>query len=204
MKPLVNTEIENEELAIQAFNAALTHEKADKVIIGDVSGSMFDMINSIAKCKFDVMRDCMLRVVSKLDNAAVILFADRSERLASWDTMKEFDALRPQSCDPYARCRSHLGFGTDLAHALRAGAKLNPEHIVLISDGQPNSPDRALAIARTMLCRIDVYYCGSGAAREVQFCRDLAQYGGEAIIDPACVTMLETVTLFLADAAIAA
>jgi hypothetical protein len=191
MKPLISTE--NEEKAIQAFNAALTHEKAEKVIIGDVSGSMLDKINAIEKSKFDVMRDCMLRVVSKLDRAAVILFASQAQRVTTFDAITE-------NAPSYAR----LGGGTNLAGALRAAAKLNPEHIVVISDGQPNNAQAALDTARTMLCRIDVYYCGNGASHEVQFCRDLAQFGGEAVIDPACVTMLETVTLFLTDAAIAA
>jgi hypothetical protein len=195
MKPLIS--IENEETAIQAFNAALTHEKAEKVIIGDVSGSMCDIVRATGATKFDAMRDCMLRVVSRLENAAVLLFADRSERVQTWEA---FNELAPSGGFGTMR----LGGGTSLHGALRDAAKLNPEHIVVVTDGQPNSPERALAIARTMLCRIDVYYCGNGASQEVQFCRDLAQFGGEAVIDSACVTMLETVTLFLTDAAIAA
>jgi len=194
MKPLIS--IENEEKAIQAFNAALTHEKSNVVIIGDVSGSMNEAVRTTGQSKFDAMRDCMLRVVSRMESAAVILFADHSERVLSFEA---FDQLRPS---PFSRGR--LGYGTKLHGALRAAAKLNPEHIVVISDGQPNNPQAALDTARTMLCRIDVYYCGNGASHEVQFCRDLAQFGGEAVIDPACVTMLETVTLFLTDAAIAA
>jgi hypothetical protein len=76
---------------------------------------------------------------------------------------------------------------------------MNPSHVVVITDGEPNSQADAFAQARTMLCRIDVYYCGRGDVSTVQFCRDLAQFGGEAVIDPQCLTMLESVRLFLCD-----
>lgn len=195
MKPLID--IENEETAIQQFNAALTHEQTNQVIIGDVSGSMSDIVKTTGYSKFDTMRNCVLRVVSTLQNAAVIMFADITERITSFDAV---NTLAPE----FGRMSMRLGGGTALHTALREAAKLNPEHLVVITDGQPNRPDAALAIARTMLCRIDVYYCGNGSSDEVQFCRDLAQFGGEAIIDPSCVTMLETVKLFLTDQAIAA
>jgi hypothetical protein len=54
------------------------------------------------------------------------------------------------------------------------------------------------------VCKIDVFYCGSGALRKCSSADDIAQFGGQAVIDPACVTMLETVTLFLGDGGVIA
>jgi hypothetical protein len=179
----------NQTTAIELCNAALTHEKSDTVILCDVSGSMNDRINSIARSKFDVMSDALLQAVSSLSSAAVFLFGSKVGRLTSFEAMWAL--------------RSTLGHNTNLEAALREAARLNPAHIIIITDGQPSRADEALIVARRMLCKIDVFYCGSGASQEVQFCRDIAQFGGQAVIDPACVTMLETVTLFLGDGVIA-
>jgi len=186
MKPLVNTE-ENIEKAIQAFNAALTHEKADTVILADVSGSMDERIPAVGQTRFAVMKNALLRVVSAMQKpAAVLMFATNTGRVTSWESI---DATR-----------FPLGGGTKLARALNAARKLNPSHIVVISDGEPHDASEVLAIASTMLCKIDVYYCGPGYSEPVNFCKTLAQFGGEAIIDPSCVTMLDSMKLLLTDA----
>jgi hypothetical protein len=162
-------EVDNSQ-AIVAFNAALTHEKADTVILCDCSGSMSQPSGS-GKSRFAVMQECLLRVVSSMTGeAAVILFGARTKKLASWEA---FDADR-----------WHVGATTNLAAALHNAARMNPSHIVVITDGQPNVAHTAIAQARTMLCRIDVYYCGNGEVETVNFCRELVQFGGEAVIDP--------------------
>ena len=184
----MKTEIENKEnneKAIVAFNAALTHEKADTVILCDASASMSQSTGS-GKKRIEIMRECLLRVVSTVTGqAAVILFGRTSKPLHSWES---FDADRWT-----------VGCQTNLGGALRRAARMNPSHIVVITDGEPNSQQDAFDQAHSMLCRIDVYYCGRGDSGTVQFCKDLAQFGGEAIIDPQCLTMLESVRLFLTD-----
>lgn len=172
--------------AIVAFNAALTHEKSDVVILADVSASMHQFISGrLSGSRFDAMKNCLLRVVGSLDQAAVILFGERHCKLRSWEHF-------------YA-AKVHCGHSTNLADALRAANKLNPSHIIIITDGEPNSENDALNQARTMLCKIDVYYCGPGESRAVRFCNEVAQYGGQAVIDPECVTMIGAVQLFLCD-----
>jgi hypothetical protein len=179
-----SNEVDNSK-AIVAFNAALTHEKADTVILCDCSSSMWGQSGS-GKTRMEIMKECLLRVVSTMTGeAAVILFGARTQKLGSWES---FDADR-----------FHVGCLTNLAAALRSANRMNPTHIVVITDGQPNSAVAALEQARTMLCRVDVYYCGKGDTETVEFCRSLAQFGGEAVIDPQCLTMLETVKLFLCD-----
>lgn len=185
MKPLIET---NEEKSIALFNSALTHEKSDTVILADVSGSMDQFIPAARMSRMEAMKNMLLRVVSAMDQAAVFMFASRTQRLESWETIAQ---------------RYFCGGSTRLAPALRAASKMNPSHIVVITDGEPHDMQEALDTARAMLCRIDVYYCGPGETRCVQFCKDLAQYGGEAVIDPSCVTMLESVNLFLTDRVIA-
>jgi hypothetical protein len=179
-----SNEVDNSK-AIVAFNATLTHEKADTVILCDCSSSMWQPSGS-GKSRLSIMKECLLRVVSSMTGqAAVILFGARTTKLSSWES---FDADR-----------IHVGCQTNLAAALRSANRMNPTHIVVITDGEPNSPADALAQARTMLCKVDVYYCGPGRTDTVEFCRSLAQFGGEAVIDPQCLTMLESVRLFLCD-----
>jgi von Willebrand factor type A domain len=178
-------EVANHETQIVAFNAALTHEKVETVILCDVSGSMSGALPS-GKSRIQVMKECLLRVVSSLNGqAAVILFGKTTTYLKSWES---FDA------DRWA-----AGCTTNLAAAMRAANRLNPSHIIVITDGSPNQPAEAKAQARTMLCKVDVYYCGPGDGETVNFCKDFVQFGGQAIIDPQCLTMLETVKLFLCD-----
>jgi len=174
--------------AIVAFNAALTHEKADTVILCDVSLSMEAMLPASGARmlrRIDALKQVLLRTVSKIDHAAVILFGRTAKKLNSWDS---FDATR------YA-----CGGSTNLEGAFFKAKAMNPSHIIVITDGEPNREQEALDEARSMLCKVDVYYCGPGVPSSVTFCNELAQYGGQAVIDPECINMLDTVTLFLCD-----
>jgi hypothetical protein len=189
-----NQEVTNNEKAIVAFNAALSHEKADTVILCDCSSSMWGQVGN-GRTRFDVMKDSCLAAVSSLDQAAVILFATKTKKLHTWEE--------------FGIARFTVGATTNLAGALQRAAKMNPSHIVVITDGEPtggegplqrlNPKQAALDQARTMLARLDVYYCGNGASDAVAFCQELVQYGGQAVIDPQCLTMLESVKLFLCD-----
>ena len=66
--------------------------------------------------------------------------------------------------------------GTNLALALMTVKAKGIKHAVVITDGQPDDEDAALAAAKGM--KIDVFYIGPDPAPE--FCRDLArETGGE-------------------------
>ena len=72
--------------------------------------------------------------------------------------------------------------------------------IILITDGSPTegTAEEIVATAQTIFARIDTYYCGSQSdERATGLCRQLAQYGGECIIDPSGANMLHDLTLLL-------
>jgi Mg-chelatase subunit ChlD len=188
---VTKTEEANNEKAIIAFNAALSYEKADTVILCDCSSSMWGQVGN-GRTRFDVMKDSCLAAVSSVDKAAVILFAATTKKLHNWEE--------------FGIARFTVGATTNLEGALHRAAKMNPSHIVVITDGEPtgggprsNPKQASIDEARTMLARLDVYYCGNGASDAVAFCNELVQYGGQAVIDPQCLTMLESVKLFLCD-----
>lgn len=55
------------------------------------------------------------------------------------------------------------GGGTALAQALTFAAAMNPAHVVIISDGEPDNADAAMAAARDLGargCQIETYFCG--------------------------------------------
>ena len=93
-----------------------------------------------------------------------------------------------------------MAFGTDIEKALRAARKHNPARIILITDGSPTqgTAEEIIATAQAIFARIDTYYCGSQSNEEgAGLCRQLAQYGGECIIDPSGANMLHDLTLLL-------
>jgi hypothetical protein len=93
-----------------------------------------------------------------------------------------------------------LAFGTDIEKALRVARKHNPARIIVITDGSPteSTAEETLATAQAIFTRIDCYYCGSQSNEEATgLCRQLAQYGGECIIDPSGANMLHDLTLLL-------
>lgn len=90
----------------------------------------------------------------------------------------------------------NLQGGTDLAGALQFAkiADVNGMRFVVISDGQPDEPDRALQVARTYQNRIDVIFVGSemdGGARD--FMNQLARSaGGVSITAPQVAALAAT------------
>jgi hypothetical protein len=53
--------------------------------------------------------------------------------------------------------------GTALTEAIEAAAAFHPQLLLVLSDGEPNSPDTALEAARRLSCRIVTIFCGSPA-----------------------------------------
>ena len=69
--------------------------------------------------------------------------------------------------------------GTDLARGLAAAAEHNPAAVIVITDGEPNSPKAAIAAAGRVSGKIDVIFCGDPAdLAAIRFCGMLARIGG--------------------------
>jgi hypothetical protein len=72
---------------------------------------------------------------------------------------------------------------TDLVKGLELVYTLNPEKIILISDGQPDDPDLALSIAKIAKIPINVLYIGDAGDAGDLFMTSLAKAtGGKKIV----------------------
>jgi hypothetical protein len=68
---------------------------------------------------------------------------------------------------------------TDLASALTYAVPMRPSRVVVISDGEPDSPDEAIAAARALSGTIDTVFCGPDDHGEARaFLKRLARLGG--------------------------
>lgn len=73
--------------------------------------------------------------------------------------------------------------GTALELALAAAAQHDPAATLVISDGQPTVPARALEIAERLPGRIDVLFCGDERdAEAIAFMRALARAGSGRVV----------------------
>lgn len=55
------------------------------------------------------------------------------------------------------------GGGTNMGGALEFCAKIAPEHVIIVSDGQPDNQEYALRAAKALKCKVDVFYVGPSA-----------------------------------------
>ena len=70
------------------------------------------------------------------------------------------------------------GGGTNLAGAIRYGAAAHALHLIVISDGAPDSEQRALTAAQAFGQPIDVFYVGPPGTRGERFLAELAAASG--------------------------
>ena len=68
--------------------------------------------------------------------------------------------------------------GTPLADAIRFGASEGANHLVVVTDGEPNSEADAFDAARAFGNPIDVFYIGDGGDRGSKFAAELAKLTG--------------------------
>jgi Mg-chelatase subunit ChlD len=123
---------------------AETFINCDVIIIVDTSGSMASRDSRGGLSRYDVACEELAELQRKLPGKiAVISFSDSV-------------AFCP------AGIATFMGGNTDLAAALRFVkiADVPDMHFILISDGQPDSEDAALGVARTFKNHIDVIYVG--------------------------------------------
>lgn len=128
----------------QNRSIAETFVSADVIAIVDTSGSMAANDSRGGQSRFDIACEELANLQNSMPGKiAVISFSDRTEFCPSGYPI-------------------FLGSGTDLAGALRFCkiADVPGMRFVVISDGQPNEPGAALAIASGYKNRIDVIYVG--------------------------------------------
>ncbi len=117
---------------------------ADAVIIVDTSGSMYTTDSRGGKSRYDVALEELAQLQAHMPGKlAVIAFSDSP-------------VFAPGGQPPL------LGSGTNLAGALKFAkvADVPNMRFVVISDGEPDSAQAALAVAATYQARIDTIFVG--------------------------------------------
>ena len=123
---------------------AETFLSAEVIIIVDTSGSMNTMDSRGGKSRYDVACEELAQLQAhKPGKIAVISFSNQV-------------IFCPSGVPTY------FGGGTDMAKALQFAkvADVPGMQFILISDGQPDDPERTLTIARSYKNKISVIYVG--------------------------------------------
>lgn len=127
------------------------------IILLDTSGSMAETIESGGR-KIDVLRQALNRPL--FQNEVALAFHSISHQLKSLQDIPE-----PAG-------------GTALHFALSQASSYNPKATLVISDGQPDDPEQALAEAGKLSGIINTLYIGSDRDKQaIAFMRQLARIG---------------------------
>lgn len=138
------------------FQRRFAHAGGASLILADVSSSMSERAG--ARSKIEHLRDA-LRQAAKPGHV-ILAFASEVTRIGTPDALPA-----PSG-------------GTALELALRAAAGHRPSTTLVISDGEPNSPEAALEAAAALSGIINVIYCGPESnASAIDFMRRLARAG---------------------------
>lgn len=128
------------------------------VLLCDVSGSMSSMADSPGERRIDALRGA----VSAIRTRGIPF----RQAVFSSDVMWSDVIPEPTG-------------GTNMAGAFRFCAAINPEHVIIVSDGEPDNQEAALAEAKALKCKIDVFYVGpSSDVRCKTFLESLATSTG--------------------------
>jgi hypothetical protein len=126
------------------------------VILVDVSGSMSYPVAPQQR-RIDVLRIILARVREEASTTRVVAFSTDVVVLEPGETVPEPDG------------------GTALHLALDYVRQTQPEHVIVISDGEPEDKQAAITVARALGCRISTYYCGDeGNRAATSFLKTLA------------------------------
>ncbi|MGO1303961.1 MAG: hypothetical protein ACTMKV_04165 [Sphingomonas parapaucimobilis] len=141
-----------------AAAAAQRAGRAPLTILADTSGSMSRPAGPVRR--IDALRRSLASVLTDVPGAATIAFSSVPRKLAHGASLPEPDG------------------GTAIHLALEAASS---DHLLVISDGEPDSADRALAVARRLAGQgvtIDTLFIGDDSdTAAIAFMRDLAQAG---------------------------
>jgi hypothetical protein len=142
--------------AVAKMQRRLDNAGACQVILADVSASMAGASTGEER-RIDVMR----RALTGAATARLVAFSDV-----------------PREVDEAAALPAPSG-GTALHLALDFAARLAPGRTLVVSDGEPDSEEEALAAADRVPGVIDVIYCGPASNLRAQaFLARLARAGG--------------------------
>lgn len=131
-----------------------------RVLLLDTSGSMNSEADVTGERRIDALRG----VVESLRQQGVAF------RTICFNSSPFFSDVIPEPSG-----------GTNLSAALELAESINARHIVVVSDGVPDSKDAALTVASRLAARIDCYHVGPKAETEAaNFLRELARNGGDA------------------------
>ena len=134
------------------------------LLMCDCSGSMADHLRS-GQSKHAALQT----VVSELREThavPLVAFGVRPSAENNYRTVEVVDTLpRPSG-------------GTPLDEAIAFGQKEGATHLIVVTDGQPDSEIRAFEAARAFKNQIDVFYIGDGNDRGAKFAAELAKMTG--------------------------
>ena len=156
---------------------------AEIVTIVDVSGSMGLHDSKDGKSRYQVACEELATIQkNKPGKVAVISFSDNA-------------FFCPGGIPIYE------GSGTNLAHALRYAkiADVPGMNIIVISDGEPDSKEQALAVARTYKNKISTVYCGpEDRSHGQKFLTELANItGGQTLTSDRAIALSKTIETLL-------
>lgn len=144
---------------VAAQQAKIDRRRGQAVILADVSDSMQDLVGESQR-KIDILREAVTVARSK-SSARLMVFSDQAREVESIP-------------EPEANTNLTAGLKAALAH--------DPGVTLVISDGQPDRPDEALAIARQFRGVIDVLYIGPDSDLDaIAFMRRLAAAAGGGV-----------------------
>lgn len=130
------------------------------IVLLDTSSSMELPVGT--KRRIDILARILEGVMAKAPNTRLFGFGSETVELENVVTDYGIDLPEPDG-------------STALAEALEVIAPLKPGLVIVISDGEPNDPKAAIAIGKTLGCRINTYYCGDeGNRAAIAFLRDLS------------------------------
>ncbi len=126
--------------SLSYFAQRINNETSNNIVILiDVSGSMQATVENGIR-KIDILRKAVDRPLAEKE--CVVTFSNRAVILPNLQSIPE-----------------PMG-NTDLCLGLEAAKQYNPSLLLLISDGSPDDKSAAIALAKTMACRINTLYIG--------------------------------------------
>ncbi|USR37574.1 VWA domain-containing protein [Ectopseudomonas hydrolytica] len=145
---------------VARYEERLNRTEGPRIIVADLSGSMESPAWGQRR-KLDLLREAVDGILANaLEPMRLIAFAG-----APVDGINQLPS-------------NSLDGGTALHLALDCAATHKPLATLVISDGQPDNEELALAAARRLPGRIDVLYIGPDVEQSaIQFMRRLAQLG---------------------------
>lgn len=143
------------------FRERLDSAGSSVVLVCDTSGSMAESAGG--RTKYDHLQEAVDSLKQSIPDAVIVSFNSFASVV-------------------YGPLPMPSG-GTALDIALDEAARHSPRKTIVVSDGEPNDPNKALEAARRVPGTIDVIYCGSDTnLKAIEFMRRLAREGAGSMV----------------------